>query len=59
MKKTILISDHDSTYEVTISQPSVLRVRKCMEDSGINFDIDFDELPSRVQEKINDEVKDL
>jgi hypothetical protein len=59
MKTILTIPDLDNLYEVTISKPSIMRVVRYMEDSGISREVSLDELPARVRDKILKELKEV
>lgn len=52
----ITFSLHGNHYEITVAAPTILRIHKTMEDSGICRDMQFDELSQRVQERILSEI---
>ena len=58
MKHQISIPFRGITYEVTVSEPAILRIRKVLEDSGIERDVSWEELSTVVQERILEKMKE-
>lgn len=54
---TIPIVYRGILYEATLNKRRILRVRKVMEDSGIERDVQWDSLPEYVKEEIEKELK--
>ncbi len=57
MKQIISVWCGGVLYQITVSNPAVLRVKKIMEDSGFERDMRFDQLPHAVQEKVTTEME--
>lgn len=56
-KHKITIPYRGILFEITVSEPAILSIRKVFEDSGISRDVKWDETPSAVKELILEQIQ--
>ena len=57
MKRTFLITDRLNIYEVTVQGITILRILKIYNDSGLEREVCFANLPEDVQEQVLGKIR--